>query len=130
MNSRIRDTNKSADLMINRIQKIITDELKKQSVYSGAIVSSVNPDNTVDVYIPPNNRVVFTHISNQTAFPLAVGDSVELVLKDGSYSNCWIAAKHGASYNKTVTDEGNQSEDTYITRAELEQILQEYAKKT
>lgn len=103
--------NRSADFMVNRIDEIVTDRLKKYPTYSGAIVASLNPDNTVNVYIPPNNKVVFTRISNQTSFPLAVGDSVELLLKDGSYNNCWIVAKHGVSFNETITDEENQELD-------------------
>ena len=59
---------------------------------------AINEDGTVDVYFPPDNSKIFTRISNQTPFQLQAGDGVELLLKDGSYSNCWIVAKHGATF--------------------------------
>ena len=38
---------------------------------------------------------LFTRISNQSPFTLSPGDGVEIMLKNGSFDNCWIIAKHG-----------------------------------
>lgn len=90
-----------ADEMINTIRTIIKQELTNNGLgntascqLASAIVNKVNEDGSVDVYFPPNTDSVFTRISNQTCFPLYVGDSVEIMLKNGSFSNCWICAKH------------------------------------
>lgn len=84
----------NADNMINLINKIIKERLKEVPILKPAIVSRVNNNNTVDVYIPPDKNKIFTGIQNQTPFELKIGDSVELILKDGTYSNCWVVAKH------------------------------------
>jgi len=86
--------NSSADKMLNEITSVINNAIKYTPRYSGAIVSRVNENGTVNVYFPPDNNTIFTNISNQTPFALKEGDSVEIVLKDGSYNNCWIVAKH------------------------------------
>lgn len=100
------DMSRYADLMINTIREIISQELSKQNLGTAsscqlrsATVSRVNDDGTVNVYFPPNDASEFTHISNQSIYDLQVGDNVELMLKDGSFSNCWVCAKHGRSVN-------------------------------
>ena len=90
--------NDCADIMIEKILDCLRGEMKKATYLDSAIVSSVNDDGTVNVYFPPDDAKIFTRISNQTPFTLAPGDSVELLLKNGSYSNCWIVAKHGATF--------------------------------
>lgn len=96
-----------ADEMINKINECINEKLKFTNVLIGAIISNVNEDGSVDVYLPPDNSRVFTHISNQTPFVLNVGDSVELMLKDGSFNNCWVVAKHGGSNTDSVLNGGS-----------------------
>ena len=59
------------------------------------------------MYISPRTRQPFTRIPNQTPFELSIGDSVELTKKDGTYSNCWVSAKHGVTYKPTVVKEVN-----------------------
>ena len=92
-------TNKYADIMLDRISQCISEETKNLPALSGAKVSSVNSDGTINVYFPPDDNKIFTNISNQTPFNLQEGDSVELLLKDGSYNNCWIVAKHQDTFN-------------------------------
>lgn len=109
-----------ADEMISVIRTIIKQELGNRglgnnasSQLASAIVNKVNEDGTVDVYFPPNESSIFTRISNQTSFSLQVGDSVELMVKDGSFSNCWVCAKHGAKSNyndlSSLIADGNNS---------------------
>jgi len=86
--------NNLADEMLSRIQTSIDTTLQSTPHLRSAIVASINQNGTINVYIPPNNTKIFTNISNQTPFTLNPGDSVELMLKDGSFSNCWIVAKH------------------------------------
>lgn len=88
------DIFQDADNMIDFINKMVTEKLKGVPVLKPAIVSRINENNSVDIYIPPDRDKIFTNISNQTPFELKVGDSVELLLKDGTYSNCWVIAKH------------------------------------
>ena len=92
-------TDKYADIMLDRISQCISEETKNLPALSGAKVSSVNSDGTINVYFPPDDNKIFTNISNQTPFNLQEGDSVELLLKDGSYNNCWIVAKHQDTFN-------------------------------
>ena len=94
----VKTINDCADSMIEKILDCLKSEMKQTTCLDTAIVSSVNEDGTVDVYFPPDNSKIFTRISNQTPFQLQAGDGVELLLKDGSYSNCWIVAKHGATF--------------------------------
>ena len=90
--------NNCADNMLNKIIQCVKEEMKTSVIVDSAIVSSVNDDGTVNVYFPPDKTNIFTKISNQTPFTLQSGDGVELLLKDGSFSNCWIIAKHGATF--------------------------------
>ena len=88
-----------ADKMISRIVKCVKDELQRNtSRIETAIVTQVNTNGTVNVSLPADENSKFTNISNQTPFELFVGDSVEIMLKNGSFSNCWIIAKHGATF--------------------------------
>lgn len=92
-----------ADEMLALIRNVIKQELggkglgtSSSAQLASAIVDQVNSDGSVNVYFPPNKESIFTKISNQTPFILNPGDSVELMLKNGSFSNCWVCAKHGA----------------------------------
>lgn len=105
-------TNTYADIMLDRINQCVDQKTKNLSIISGAVVNSVNTDGTINVYLPPDKNKVFTNISNQTPFSLKQGDSVELLLKDGSYNNCWIIAKHQTTYNGA---------------AELSSLMEQYA---
>ena len=93
---RINQTNtkKYAEDFLNQIENCINEKLKGQPKIKSAVVSSVNDDQTVNIYFPPDKKNIFTHIQNQTIYSLEEGDSVELTLKDGTFNNCWISAKH------------------------------------
>lgn len=114
------DTNKYADLMLDRISQCIKDGTKDLPALSGAIVSSVNTDGTINVYFPPDNNKVFTNLSNQTPFVLQPGDSVELLLKDGNYNNCWIVAKHQTTFKGNDIKGGVLS--NYATLDDLKKV--------
>lgn len=115
-----KTTNTYADIMLEKISQCVAQETKNLPSLSGAIVSSVNTDGTINVYFPPENNKIFTNISNQTPFSLEPGDSVELLLKDGSYNNCWIVAKHQTTYNG-ITDIGNIMQQ-YATMEDLAKV--------
>ena len=117
--NKIYDYSSSADEMLSVIRNIIRQELNIKGLgtssscqLASAIVNKVNEDGTVDVYFPPNEQSIFTRISNQTCFELCEGDSVEIMLKNGSFSNCWICAKHGvkSGYNILMNDVAVQIE--------------------
>lgn len=98
-----------ADEMLALIRNVIKQELggkglgtSSSSQLASAVVEQVNADGTVNVYFPPNKESIFTKISNQTPFVLNEGDSVELMLKNGSFSNCWVCAKHGSVKQQTA----------------------------
>lgn len=91
--------NNYADILINRINTILTDSLNKSTRIDSGIVNMVNQDGTVDIYFPPDKAKIFTNISNQTSYDLNEGDSVEILVKNGQYSNCWVIAKHGIKGN-------------------------------
>ena len=69
-------------------------------------MTNVNSDGTVDVILPREPETEFTRIQNQTPFKLKEGDSVEIMLKKGSFNNCWVMAKHGATKRFGVDDNG------------------------
>lgn len=94
---KINSANECADSMLTRINECFQDSIKGLPKIKSAIVSAVNDDGTVDVYFPPNDKKFFTRISNQGAFSLEVGDGVELMLKNGTFDNCWVIAKHGVN---------------------------------
>ena len=96
-----------ADEMLNRILQCVTAEIKRTSPrIESATVTNVNNDGTVDVILPREPETEFTRIQNQTPFELREGDSVEIMLKKGSFNNCWVMAKHGATKRFGVDDNG------------------------
>ena len=85
-----------ADSLLSRILACVDQKAQSNDITKGAIVTRVNEDGTVNVKLPADEEGhEFTKISNQSVYELSVGDSVELYLKGGRYSNCWIIAKHG-----------------------------------
>ena len=82
-------------------------EIKRTSPrIESATVTNVNSDGTVDVILPREPETEFTRIQNQTPFELREGDSVEIMLKKGSFNNCWVMAKHGTTKRFGVDDNG------------------------
>ena len=114
--------NNQADILLNRIKSVIRDELSDAVIVEGAIVQHINEDGTVDVYIPPERDKVFTRISNQSPFELQKGDSVELLLKNSSFNNCWIIAKHGVTHR-------NDKINVNISKSEIREIVVEVLKE-
>ena len=104
----------SADRMLDIINVCIENALKTSTTLSGAIITSVNSNGTVNVRIPPDDKI-FTNIPNQSPFELKPGDCVELMLKNGSFNNCWVVAKHEA----TVTPKTFE-----LTKEEKQQIVE------
>lgn len=96
--------NRYADDMLNKIEACVQERMKKMPSLETAVVDSVNTDGTINVYFPPNRDSIFTRISNQTPFSLAPNDTVEIMKKGGSWSNCWIIAKHGATYKEMISE--------------------------
>lgn len=90
-----KSINDCADELLEKIATYIDYKLKNCPRIESAIVSKVNSDGTVDVYIPPDAGINFTRISNQSIFQdLKVGDGVKLLLPKGSYIGCWVCGKH------------------------------------
>ena len=110
----INSINKYADDLLAKIDACIAERIKNTPQLVSAIVSKVNEDGTVNVYFPPNEKSVFTRIQNQSIYDLQVGDSVEIVLKDGTYSNCWILAKHGVNQAKRISEGSGSGTNTII----------------
>lgn len=96
------ETNKYAETFLNRVDNCIDNKLKSQLQLRSAVVKRVNTDGTVDVCFPPDNDNLFTRIQNQSVYELSVGDSVEIMLKGGSFNNCWIIAKHQSDKIKRI----------------------------
>ena len=106
----------NADRMLNIINTCIENALRSVTTLSGAIVTGINTDGTVNVKIPPNDKI-FTNIPNQTPFELAPGDCVELMLKNGSFNNCWIIAKHEATFKSTQTGTSEEKDSVLVTNS-------------
>ena len=94
--------------MLIRINECFQDSIKGLPKIKSAVVSAVNDDGTVNVYFPPNDKKLFTRISNQGAFSLQAGDGVELMLKNGTFDNCWVIAKHGVNRADMNTIKNNK----------------------
>ena len=85
-----------ADLMLDRIDTCISDKISKSVTrLASAIVTKVNSDGSVNIRLPSEDNTEFTKIQNQCPYELKIGDAVELTLKNGSFNNCWVSAKHG-----------------------------------
>ncbi len=84
-----------ADLMLGRINSCVDDRTKKAVKIKSAIVTKVNDDGTVNVQLPNDDGSDFSRLQNQSVYELNVGDSVEILLKEGSFTNSWVIAKHG-----------------------------------
>src|SRR5574344_300543 len=98
------------DIAINAVSK------KKYPKYISAIISSLNDDGSVNVYIPPDINNIASNLLNKTAETLSVGDSVEICSKNGTLANSWIAIKHGTNVS------GSGSGDRKSTRLNSHQI--------
>ena len=81
--------------MLGRINSCVDDRAKKNVKIKSATVTKVNEDGTVNVSLPDDEGNGFSRIQNQSVYELDVGDSVEIMLKEGSFSNCWVIAKPG-----------------------------------
>lgn len=116
--------NDYADIMLQRIQAMINENNKKNTKIDSAVIERVNDDGTVDIYFPPDNEKVFTNISNQTPFTLNEGDNVEILVKNGLYSNCWVIAKHNNATLEGTNDAKLQemAENLQSTMDELKTI--------
>jgi len=82
------------------IENLIDSKMVKQGIsnYIAAVVASVNEDDTINVYIPPNNDKIITGLLNKTGQTLSAGDSVELCTKNGKVKNAWVAIRHGDNF--------------------------------
>lgn len=105
-------TNSCADSMLNRITECFKDSLKGIPQIKSAVIDSINEDGSINIFFPPNETKLFTRISNQSPFTLAPGDGVEIMLKNGSFDNCWIIAKHGITRADMSTQQNKTSNDT------------------
>lgn len=100
-----------ADLMLDRIDTCISDKISKSVTrLASAIVTKVNSDGSVNIRLPSEDNTEFTKIQNQCPYELKIGDAVELTLKNGSFNNCWVSAKHGMGTRAT----SNGSSGAYV----------------
>lgn len=102
-------TNSCADSMLNRITECFKDSLKGLPQIKSAVIDSVNEDGSINIFFPPNEDKLFTRISNQSPFTLEAGDGVEIMLKNGSFDNCWVIAKHGITRADMSTQQNKVS---------------------
>lgn len=114
--NRNKNYNRYADEMLSKIDQCVKQRLQKISDLETAVVESVNSNGTVNIFFPPNKENIFTNINNQTPFTLNPGDSVEVMKKFGSWSNCWIIAKHGST-NATGIEEQQKIVKTYYSNS-------------
>ena len=108
------DINQCADDMLNRIITTVKAEIRKDSPrIETAIVQNINQDGTVDVFLPSDPNSIFTRIQNQSIYQdLQIGDGIELLLKNGRFSNCWIIGKHKSNYNTPMISHTSSSFDS------------------
>lgn len=111
-------TNSCADSMLNRIRECLRDSLKGVPQVRSAVIDSINEDGSINIYFPPNEHKLFTRISNQSPFNLSPGDGVEILLKNGSFDNCWIIAKHGITRADMSTQQSKTSNDSFKTTSQ------------
>jgi len=78
------------------IEDIVSAQFYREGVtkYVAAKITAVNSDGTFNAIIPPDDEVEVVGLLNKSNDALQVGDSVELVTKNGKLSNAWISAKH------------------------------------
>lgn len=113
-----------ADAMLDKIVACVKTELTRSTPrIESAIVTGVNEDGTVDVELPSDEGSGFTRILNQSGFELKNGDAVEILLKNGSFNNCWITAKHQATVPiKQQLDEGMTEGQDYTNNGSLTNV--------
>ena len=83
-----------ADDFIKQIARIASQMNDGVPCIVAAIVDTVHPDGSVDVYFPPEKDKLLTNISNQSIYQnLKPGDSVRIMEPHGKTTDCWICAK-------------------------------------
>lgn len=114
-----------ADLMLDRIDTCISDKISKSVTrLASAIVTKVNSDGSVNIRLPSEDNTEFTKIQNQCPYELKIGDAVELTLKNGSFNNCWVSAKHGMGTRATSIEVPTKASDIKaISTDDISQIL-------
>ena len=106
-----------ADLMLDRIDTCISDKISKSVTrLASAIVTKVNSDGSVNIRLPSEDNSEFTKIQNQCPYELKVGDAVELTLKNGSFNNCWVSARHGMGTRITNESSSELLVKTYVSK--------------
>lgn len=96
--------------MFAQFNHLIDYKMSQQTIIRSAIVHSINPNGTVNIYIPPNNTI-YHNIQNQSIYRnLAPGDSVKIIVENGNLSSMWIIGGFNLSIN-----ENNNSNKQSIT---------------
>jgi hypothetical protein len=81
------------------IESLVDARIQKNGIthFVSAIVTSVNVDGSINVYLPPDTTNIISNLLNKTGEVLSAGDSVELCSKNGKINNSWVALKHGTN---------------------------------
>lgn len=81
------------------IDSIVDTRITKKGItsYIAAVVTNVNDNGSIDVFLPPDTKNIIHGLLNKTGEVLVSGDAVEICTKNGKLSNAWVAIKHGTN---------------------------------
>ena len=89
------DNNNLVQQFLTQINNAIDYKLNNLTQIKSAIVHSVNQNETVNVFIPPD-KTVYHNIQNQSIYrDIQVGDCVKVIVENGNLSNMWFVGGFG-----------------------------------
>lgn len=85
-----------AECLVNLIKKLIKENQEEQDQTILCLVDSVNPDNTLDLYVLSDINTKITNVINESNYIIRSGDEVVLYKRKNKLSDCFVIAKVGA----------------------------------
>lgn len=78
------------------IRSLIKEEINKMDQTVPCVIQSVNPDNTVNIYLLSDQNTIIPNVINSTRYTFASGDIGILYKIKNRVSNSFIIAKYNA----------------------------------
>lgn len=91
---------REAQGFVDVVRDAVRQELLERDSTAIAIVESVNPDGTLNLYVLPDTQTTVRNIINQCRYDFNSGDTALLYLIGNRLSNSFVIAKYNAKPNE------------------------------
>lgn len=101
------DKFKTANSFVDVVKSLVRQEINERDATHVAIVESVNGDNTLNIYLPPDRDVVLYNIVNESNYVFKPGDTAVLYAIGNDIGNSFVVAKYNAKGNGAILLQGS-----------------------